>query len=209
MTTTKTWAVVGLVLVSTLSGCRHRSRARAAPPGVPGVPLQPRQTAYSQLGSTMETAPYAVPHDAMLDEATVYVQPNQVCANVVLRQPMGFDEPLSQLNMRCSADGLYKERAYPQLEQPPVERDYPFQGPPPTVTVYGPHGQVTFPVGVSQPNLFRVVERSFQVCCPFTASSVFRLTIDGQSRYGDYVRTDFSWRLTAPAEAPPPPPQQP
>jgi hypothetical protein len=188
-------ALVTLLLV-TATSCHRRARAvRAAPAGLPGVPLQQRQTAYSQLGGETESTPYAVPHDAILDEATLYVQPDQVCANVVLRQPMGFDEPLSQLNMRCSADGRYKERTYAQQEQPPSERDYPFTGPPPMLRVRGPHGWFSIPIGQAQANYFRVVERSFQVCCPFTASSVFRLTIDGQSRYSDYVRTDFAWRL--------------
>jgi hypothetical protein len=136
-----------------------------------------------------------VPHDAVLDEATLYVQPNQVCANVVLRQPMGFDEPISQLNMRCSADSRSRERTYPQLEQPASERDYPFQGPPPTLRVRVPYGWADIPLGIATANVFRVVERSFQVCCPFTASAVFRLTIDGTARYNDYVRTDFAWRL--------------
>lgn len=207
MKSSQTWGALALgVMVVVGSGCRHRSRHRAAPQGTPGVPLQARQTAYSQLGSSTESPPYGVAHEAILDEATLYVQPTQVCANVVLRQPLGFDEPISQLNLRCSADGRYKERAFPQLEQPPTERDYPFQGPPPMVTVSGPHGAFSFPVGAAQPNLFRVVERSFQVCCPFTASNVFRLTIDGQSRYREYVRTDFAWRLVAPMSAPAPAP---
>lgn len=186
--------LVLLILVSATS-CRRHARVRVAPRGQPGVPLAPRQTAYSQLGGETETTPYGVPHDAILDEATIYVQPESVCVNVVLRQPMGFDEPLSQLNMRCSADGRYKDRTWAQLEQPPQERDYPFQGPPPMLRVRGPHGYFSFPIGQAQANYFRVVERAFQVCCPFTASGVFRLTIDGQARYGDYVRTDFAWRL--------------
>ncbi len=166
--------------------------------GLPGVPQQPRQTVYSQLGGEMESTPYGVPHDAILDEATLYVQPNQVCANVVLRQPIGFDEPVSQLNMRCSADGRYKDRTSPQLEQPPSERDYPYQGSPPMLRIRSAYGWANIPLGEAVPNMFRVVERSFQVCCPFTASTVFRLTIDGQARYQEYVRTDFSWRLNDP-----------
>lgn len=201
-----------VALVVLLGGCHRRSRVRPARAGTPGVPLQARQTAYSQFGGSTESAPAQVPHDAILDEATLYVQPRQVCANVVLRQPVGFDEPLSQLNMRCSADGRYKEQAYPQLEQQPTERDYPYEGPPPTFQVSGPHGSFSFPVGQAREHYFRVVERSFQVCCPFTASTVFRLTIDGQARYGDYSRIDFSWRLRGPepeSSMPPPPPTGP
>lgn len=183
-----------LVPLLAFAGCHHHRRA-AASPGVPGVPLQARQAVYSTLGGNTESVPYAVPHDAILDEATLYVQADSVCANVILRQPMGFDEPLATLHMRCSADGRYKERTGPQQEQPPTEQDYPFQGPPPTLRIRSRYGWADIPLGQATPHVFRVVERSFQVCCPFTASEVFRLTIDGQARYDEYVRTDFVWRL--------------
>ena len=180
-----------LMMLLFSSACRHAPRGS----GYPGVPQQPRQTTYSSLGGENESVPYGVPNDAVLDEATLYVQPDRVCANVVLRQPMGFDEPLSQLNMRCSADSRVKERTGPSLEQQPTERDYPFQGPPPMLRIRSAYGWANIPLGAASTNVFRVVERSFQVCCPFTASRVFRLTIDGTARYDDYVRTDFAWRL--------------
>lgn len=183
-----------LVTLCLLAGCRHRVSAS----GLPGTPLQARQTVYSTLGGNTESVPYGVPHEAVVDEATLYVQSTEVCANVILRQPMGFDEPLGRLSMRCSADGRFKENTFPQQEQPPAELDYPFQGPPPMLRIRSAYGWANIPLGAWSPNLFRVVERSFQVCCPFTASSVFRLTIDGQARYQEYVRTDFAWRLSDP-----------
>lgn len=178
-------------------GCHHHRapRGSAAVSGMPGVPLQPRQAVYSTLGGNTESVPYGVPHEAILDEATLYPQAGSTCANVVLRQPMGFDEPLATLNMRCSADGRYKERTSAQQENPPTEQEYPFQGPPPMLRIRSAYGWANIPLGEARANFFRVVERSFQVCCPFPASNVFRLTIDGQARYEEYVRTDFVWHL--------------
>ncbi|MFO0597977.1 MAG: hypothetical protein U0228_21930 [Myxococcaceae bacterium] len=193
-----TCAALAAALLS-LTGCHHHHREPrvvvAVPVGQPGTPRQPTQTAYSEFGGQRESTPYGVGHEVILDEATLYPQPNQTCVNVVLRQPMGLDEPVSQLNIRCSADSRYKERASVTQEVPAVERDYPFAGAAPVLRIRGPHGGLDLPLGAAVPNQFRVVERAFQLCCPFPATRVFRLTIDGQDRYNEYARTDFAWRL--------------
>lgn len=195
---TRSLAFALTVLAVTGPGCHRRARAdRDAAYVQPGVPRMATQTTYSYVGGERETTPYAVPHDSIIDEATLFVQPNQTCVNVLLRQPLGFDEPLSQLAIRCSADGRVKDNGWVAQEQPAVEQDYPFQGPPPMLRIRGPHGWANIPIGAAQENVFRVVQRSFQVCCPFGASKVFRLTLSSNARYGDYVRTDFGWKLTS------------
>lgn len=198
--------LVSLALLS--SGCRRRARPDQAYVQ-PGTPRVATQTTYSYVGGERESTPLGLPHESIVDEATLYVGPNQTCANVVLRQPLGFDEPSSQLAIRCSADGRSKDNGWVSQEQPSGEQDYPFQGAPPMLKVRGPHGWVQFPIGAAQQNVFRVVQRSFQVCCPFGAQKVFRLTLSSNARFGDYVRTDFGWKLNAGARLAPQPQPQP
>lgn len=192
--------MVLVAVVVPFSGCHRRAPREAREPREvvavqPGVPRQAHQTGYTDFGGQQELTPWGVPHEVVLDEATLYPQPNQTCANLVLRQPLGLDEPVTQLNLRCSADSRYKERAAVTQEVPPAERDYAYSGTAPTLRIRGHHGAVDIPLGVAVPNQFRVVERAFQICCPFPATRVFRLTVDGNNRYGEYGRLDFSWRL--------------
>jgi hypothetical protein len=103
------------------------------------------------------------------------------------------------LNARC-ANGDEKVRGAIVNPQS-VNRDDPFTLDPLQVQLYGFGVGISIPVGPEWQRLFRVVERTFGVCCPLVAGDVFRLTLE--SRWGpggaaNQMRTDFAWNLTPP-----------
>ncbi|MBL8913484.1 MAG: hypothetical protein JNM17_22485 [Archangium sp.] len=193
--------LVSLTLVST--GCRRRARPDQAYAQT-GVPRTATQTTYTYVGNERERTPGAIPTESLVDEATLYVSPQQTCANVRLRQPMGVDQPLDQLEVHCTADRT-KNNGWVTQEQPAGEEAFPFEGAPPMLKVRGPHGGwMQVPIGASQDNVFRVVHRSFQVCCPMGASKVFKLSLQTSA-----ARTEFGWKLNASAFVAPLPQAQP
>lgn len=181
-----------LALLPLLTSCRHHTVIS----GRPGVPLMQTAATYSYVNGTQENSPNGLPNDALLDQATIGVEPQRTCANVELRQPLGWDQPASMLRMRCS-NGQDKTDGEVFNEQQQV-RDYPFTQDPQTLHLYGFGLGISVPVGPPQERIFRVSQRSFTVCCPLTAGEVFKLSVAGHlGRPGlsPSVRTDFVWRL--------------
>lgn len=159
------------------------------------MPRAARQTTWSSYAGNKEQVPRGVPRDALLDEATIFPQAGQTCVNLVLRQAEGFDTEPARLEARCNADGV-KGRGQVTQELAAGARDYPFDGRPPMLRVRAADGAwLNVPIGAVSEGLFRVIERPFQVCCPLTASRVFRLQLQGPRRYSEALRTDFTWKL--------------
>ncbi|HEY0881774.1 MAG TPA: hypothetical protein VGD87_09595 [Archangium sp.] len=185
-----------VLLVVVGSGCRRRVQVID---GSPGIPYTPSVSAYSWAGNRQETVPGGLPPNALLDEATIAVQPYQTCATVRLRQPIAWDQPASALALRC-ANGREKVQAFVAGPDQVEYRDYPFYVEGPMLEFYGYGMGLSVPLGGPQERLFRVAERTFPVCCPLTAGTVFKLTVDARWGMGQYsaLRTDFQWQLSMP-----------
>ena len=104
------WRMKRLVLVL-LVGCATVKVGTQISPGQIGTKYA-RLTGYMATrgaapgGRHTETAPAAIRHDAILDEATLAsLTPNQTCLDVVIRTAIEHDEPLEQYGITFQLNG--------------------------------------------------------------------------------------------------------
>lgn len=177
-----------VLLVASSPGCSRRVDVVVDAHHI-GTPFA-RVTNYMQwLGSQAEHTPGGVPNDAVLDEMTLTrVSDGELCGEVVLRTPESDDQPLSQLDVRCSAVGG-PPGAFAGEEV--LYRDYDYSG---RATVLraealGPRGVRSLEITQPADYTFRVVERRAELCCPVSGFGVNRVRIVNRGMPGRFVAT--------------------
>ena len=139
----------------------------------------PRAKATAYFGGHKEMVPPELPHDIVLDEATLMASADgAVCMDVILRTFVGFDEPIDRLEPWCKVDGDAQDVHIEEIAR--QQRDYQFVGTfdKAKLKAMGRAGMVNFSQNEQRPSIFSVIERRANVCCHGTMmarSLVFEL----------------------------------
>src|SRR5690606_24431177 len=133
--------------------------------------------------------PGGVPNDALLDEMTLTrVSDSEFCGEVVLRTWENDDQPLSQLDVACSAVGG-PPGTFGREEIRHLEHDFTGRATVLAAEARGPQGarslEITRPADV----VFRVVERRADLCCPSSGFGVIRVRIVNRAIPARFVAT--------------------
>lgn len=181
-----------LTLVLTLAlfastGCRRVDLV--VTPNHIGTPFA-RVTNYMGWGgSQTEYAAGAAPNDAVLDEMTLTsVSDSEFCGDVVLRTPSIDDQPLSQIDVICSAiggpPGAFANEQVTFHDYDRMGRETLLRA-----DVDGPLGHRSVELSRPVAGVFRVIERRAQLCCPTSGYGVIRVQIVNRSMPGRFVAT--------------------
>ncbi len=190
-----------LLLLVLSPGCLLRELAPGSqnlPRPSEAVPRGPRAQTFTQYGRWTEAPVASLSPEVLLDEAVLSISPSEFCFDVTVRAPRNLDLPLGLYEYECSVDGPDSEGLVTREDsQRTVE--HPFVGEAPTVSLFGPHGNVTFPVGGPQDRVFFVVERRGQICCPAVPTQSLELTLSGtlptQPRWTSSAQAEWRWTL--------------
>ncbi len=135
-----------------------------------------------ELQRLTEVTPPQVRHDAVRDEATlVSLDAEQACFAVDVRTAIGYDEPIDALEPRCKSDRGWAG-ATASAERISVI-DYGLEGGAETATIHevlrdGNRDSFNQVSSVAvPPQVFRVVERATQLCCPIRGNRLVRLEL--------------------------------
>jgi hypothetical protein len=179
-------SVLALALLGAV-GCRRVDLV--VTPNHVGTPFA-RVTSYMDWrGTRTEHAPGAVPNDAILDEMTLTsVSEDEFCGDVVIRTPAADDEPLSQLDVICSAFGG-PPGAFATEEVRFDDYDYTGRATVFRADAVGPAGRRSVEITRPTAGTFRVVERRARLCCPTSGFGVVRVQIVNRTMPGRFVAT--------------------
>ncbi len=197
------WRMKRLVLVL-LVGCATVKVGTQISPGQIGTKYA-RLTGYMATrgaapgGRHTETAPAAIRHDAILDEATLAsLTPNQTCLDVVIRTAIEHDEPLEQYGITFQLNGA-PSRAIVENERVTVV-DYTYEGMRNLVSAEGVAANEYLGLNIAAPaeRIFRVIERRGQICAGVggAAASVYLELVHPHWDVAEYhYHLGYEWRV--------------
>lgn len=151
---------------------------------------------YMGYANFREEVPAGIRHEVVRDEATLMRSAGgETCIQLIERTSQDGDEPLDELEPRCEVSG-HSATAVVSHETVSTQ-DYPFVVTPDLVNAQGytPNGApFNFSMkGRPEEQVFRVVERSAEVCCPGAGRNVeLRL----KSSRMEYNHASFTQRFT-------------
>ena len=184
----------------------------AMPASWVGTP-QARRPAFMSFNALTEVTPPQVRHDAVRDEATlVSLDAEQACFAVDVRTAIGYDEPIDALEPRCKSDKGWSG-ATASAERISVI-DYDLGGAAESAAIHeilrdGDRDRFNQVSSVAvPPQVFRVVERATQLCCPIRGNRLVRLELTSPrlrvGEVGGRYRAAFAWALQPGEQEPPP-----
>ena len=207
---TTTWTARTRTTVRPLAALAVLVAACGGPTVERSIPRSQVGTDMARLGEYMgfadrvEDVPADVRHDAVRDEATLTRSAaGLTCVAVVERTAQEYDEPLDQLRPRCVIDDGDKVDGVVSGETV-TTAEYAFTASVETVhaeawNAYANDGQgrnFTFSMAHPEQQVFRVVERRGQVCCPGAGSHVALLLRSSRLEYNHAAFTErFVWNV--------------
>ncbi len=150
-------------------------------------------------GRHTETAPAAIRHDAILDEATLAaLSPSQTCLDVVVRTAIEHDEPLDQYGITFQFNGT-PSRAIVENERVTVV-DYSYEGMRNLVSAEGVAANQYLGLNIAAPaeRVFRVIERHGQICAGVggAVASVYLELVHPRWEVAEYhYHLGYEWRV--------------
>jgi len=141
-----------------------------------------------------ETVPGQVPHDTVLDEATLSLTTaDATCVDVVVRSWAGEDEPLDQLRPVFKI-GEREEAAIAEGETVAVH-DYSVMGSREVFSLEGVSVGAFLGLSLNEPEeqVFRVIERRGRYCCSLTANAPVGLEL--QNERMTFMNTKYRLRF--------------
>lgn len=157
-----------------------------------------RLSIYMGCIDKVEEVPADIPHEVVRDDATLSkVSATETCFSVSARTSTEFDEPLDMLSPTCSIDG--DEVAALVSSESVKTAEYAFGARVETVHAEArtPNGGA-FSYGQSEPEtrVFRVNERSAEVCCPGGGRDVKLRFHSPRMQFNNLAYGEtFAWRV--------------